>query len=108
MSKQCWGQCFPMALALLVGMTKTNWMMNMVNLVTSIKEFFRETKMYPLEVTWFLKNWSHFTEQKISGSPTQDPKEFSSKFAAYLGSRDRPSPIWKLWTTTPGKRSRRC
>ena len=80
----------------------------MVNLVTSINEFFWETKIYPLEVTWFLKNWSHFTKQKISESPTQDSKEFSGKFAAYLGSRDRPSPIWNLWTTTPGKRSRRC
>ena len=55
-----------------------------------------------------LKNWSHLTKQKISESRLQDPKKSSRKFAAYFGSRDRPSPIWNLWTTTPVRRSRKC
>ena len=97
-----------MALSLLVGLMMMNWMGNMMNLVTSIKEFLQETKMYPSEVTWLLKIWSNLKKQKILQSPMQDPKESSGKFAAYLGSRDRPSPIWKLWTTTQGKRSRKC
>ena len=64
--------------------------------------------MCPLEVTWFLKILIHLTQQKISGSRMQDPKESSGRFAAFFGSRDRPSPIWKLWTTTPGKGSKKC
>ena len=54
------------------------------------------------------ENLESFDETKSLESPMQDPKESRGKFAAYLGSRHRPSPIWKLWMTTPERRSRKC